>query len=363
MTRHLTRFRVVTGALLVAWSAAAASCDKHSPIAPGTDPNADASAVITALRIEGDLDLDEPGETSQLRALAVMSAGPVQDVTSSATWQMSGAATISSTGLMRSHSYGIATLLVSYKTVKTRIDVRVMPPGARIVSGFVREPGSLPVYEALVQVMDGPQTGKWTYTDTAGRFTLTPLGGDVVTIRVARRDYVTATHQLRLSEDLQDLELSLVPSQAPKDLSGSYDVEIEAASICQLPEEVWKRRYQAAVTQEGARVNITFSGASFRPCYRDGPPANQFTGRLMWGTTMQIALGRDDYSCQQDVMEQITPTSYLELIGIGTLKAEDNAITGQWLGNWLLREETREGSAPRAEAECTGMHFMRLFKR
>ena len=362
MTRHVTRLRVVTGALLVACSAAAAGCDKPSPIAPGTDPTADGSAVITALRIEGDLDLVEPGQTSQLRALAVMSAGPVQDVTSFATWQMSGAATISSTGLMRSHSYGIATLLVSYKTVKTKIDVRVMPPGARIVSGFVREPGGLPVYEALVQVMDGPYSGKWTYTDTSGRFTLTPLAGEVVTIHVTRRDYIATTHHLTLSDDLPDVELSLLPSQAPKDLSGAYDVEIEAASICELPEEVWKRRYQAAVTQEGARVNITFSGASFRSCYPDGPPANQFTGRLMWGNTMQIALGRDDYSCRQDVMEQITPTSYLELIGVGTLKAEDNAITGEWLGSWLLRE-AHEGSAPRAAAECTGIHFMRLFKR
>jgi hypothetical protein len=348
---------------VVVWIAVG-GCGKSSPIAPDTSSNDEASAVLTALKIEGSLDLTGPGETSQLRALAVMSAGPPQDVTSFATWQMSGAATISSTGLMRSHSYGLGTLMVSYKTIKTKIDVRVMPSGARIVAGVVREPGGLPVYEALVQVMDGPYAGKWTYTDTAaGRFTLTPLAGEVVTVRISRRDYITATHRLTLSDDLPDVELSLLPSDTPKDLSGSYDVEIEAASICQLPEEVWKRRYQATLTQEGARVNIKLAGASFRSCYKDGPLADRFIGRLMWGTTMQIALGRDDYSCQQDVMEQITPTSYLELVGFGPLKAEGTAITGQWLGSWMLREEPRDGSAPRAAAECYGMHSMKLFKR
>jgi hypothetical protein len=254
-------------------------------------------------------------------------------------------------------------LTVSYKTARTKVELRVMPPGTRIVSGFVREPGSLPVGDALVQVMNGHNPAKSVYTDSSGRFTLTPLGGETVTISVAKRDYVTATHQLTLSEDLPTLELSLLPSDTPKDLSGSYDVEIEAASICQLPEEILKRRYRASLTQEGARLNVAFSGGSFRRCYRDGPTADRFTGRIMWGTTVQIALGRDDYACQQDVMEQISSTSYLELVGFGPLKAEDNAIAGSWLGNWALMEEPREGTAPRAIAECYGIHFMRLFRR
>lgn len=346
---------------VAACGAAAVGCGSCSPLAPDSTPNGSGAAVVTALRIEGNLQLAGPNESSQLRALAVMPDGAVRDVTPLAVWQVDGVAVVSETGMVRAFSFGVAVLTVRYGAAKATVGLRVMPTGTHIVAGFVREPGNLPVADAIVEVIDGPSAGRSAQTDLFGRFNLTPVGGDLVTVRVTRDGYATATRQLTLSDDLPDLDLELPPAMSPINLSGEYQLTIEAAPACALPQEVRQRQYTATIAQDGAKLTVRLSGATFRPCYRGGPPADRFGGRVLYGSKVSFQLGQDDYDCTHDVLEQITDTSFMQFIGTVTGAATERTISAELFGYFALLEEPRDGRAPGTIAACTqALHSLRF---
>ena len=101
MSRHISRHSVAVAACGGAvWLAAASACGERSPLAPEGEPSRSSSAVVE-LRIEGNLHLSGPNETSQLRAIGVTATGVTQDVTHLAVWQITSPAIVIGPGLSR----------------------------------------------------------------------------------------------------------------------------------------------------------------------------------------------------------------------------------------------------------------------
>jgi hypothetical protein len=137
-------------------------------------------------------------------------------------------------------------------------------------------------------------------------------------------------------------------------------VTVDASEICELPQDVRTRRYTAAIRQDGARLNVTLSGATFRPCYAKGPVADHFDARISWGSTVIFELGRDDETCERDVWERISDTSYLRLTGGGSMTTTGRTMSGIWLGDISLLAEPVNGRAPEVIASCYTTHKIKF---
>lgn len=88
-----------------------AGCNGDSPTSPGGGNG----LTVQSLRIQGQLMVTE-GSTSQLNAIATMSNGTTQNVTSRATWTSSDAdiATVSATGLLTGVASGTADISATF---------------------------------------------------------------------------------------------------------------------------------------------------------------------------------------------------------------------------------------------------------
>ncbi len=368
MARHFFLQRTFLVCCAALCGAAAIACDGKSPIAPDSSGRAvPAPGVVKELRIDGNHQLAGPNDRSQFRALATLSDGTVSDVTQRAEWQASGVLGVSNTGLVRAFAFGVGDVTVRYGALRRTVGVRAMPGGSYVVAGFVREPGALPVAGAVVMVTDGRSAGKSTRTDAYGRFTLTPVDGGPVALRLSADGYTTAIRHMTLSDDLPELELMLSPNLAPLDLSGDYQMTLDVASACQLPDEVRTRHYRATISQDGARLAVKLSGADFLPCYTGhtgGPLADHFIGRVSDRTHVSFQIGWDDQSCIHDVNELITPTSYLQFFnGTVAAGATERTIAGEFDTEISLREIPQEGQPPRELAACARMRHGIKFTR
>jgi hypothetical protein len=153
------------------------------------------------------------------------------------------------------------------------------------------------------------------------------------------------------------------PGPAAISLSGEYQLTIEAAPSCELPEELRTRQYTATIAQDGAELTVTLSGATFRPCYSGSQLANRFDGRVLSGNSVSFQFGQDDYECTRDVLEQIMGTSFLEFIGPVTGTATERTISGELFGYFAWLDEPREGHAPGVIAACMQARHSVRFRR
>jgi hypothetical protein len=85
MTRPFARRSILLACCVTACSLAAIRCD--NPAGPDSERDGQPPHVVKELRIEGNLHLAGPNDTSQLRALAVMADGTVLDVTRFVVWR------------------------------------------------------------------------------------------------------------------------------------------------------------------------------------------------------------------------------------------------------------------------------------
>lgn len=123
------------------------------------------------------------------------------------------------------HTSGTSTLAVS--GTGTTGTTTPPPAAARYnVSGTVTDSfsrGVLP--NVFVEVASGPDAGRETKTDNAGRFTLSGLSGGAIAISVSATSYLTATRQLTLTSNTQ---LDFVIDRAGASSSGGTRTRIGA---------------------------------------------------------------------------------------------------------------------------------------
>jgi hypothetical protein len=104
---HSLRQLIVCGAV-----AAAAACSSSDAPAGPTSPAVPTPARVVSLQVSGTVSLFQRGQTAQMRAMATLSNGFVEDRSASASWQSdnTGVATVSSSGIVTAGNEGQATI-------------------------------------------------------------------------------------------------------------------------------------------------------------------------------------------------------------------------------------------------------------
>jgi len=230
-------------------------------------------------------------------------------------------------------------------------------PGQFSLSGVVTEPPGLALVGATVEIIDGPSAGLSAQSGLDGHFELSAVSGDL-RVRANKEGYDPLVQEVPMTRN-QVANFELKPATEQADISGSYQLTIDAAANCRpsyfgggpLPGEARRRTYTAHITQIDAQVTVELSGKEF---VQYPPPSTArvdatFSGRRL-GQTVTFQLPGDPED-GYGWIERITPTMYLgvggrlvatvassniegDLDGIMTTFDDRNSITGNCESAW-----------------------------
>ncbi len=312
--------------------AIAAACDS-TPTRPSIVPLPQPPSVtVSRIEIAGPPSVP-PGQTAMYTATAHHSDGTTADVTRDATWRSSQPQVLTVVnGLVTAIAPGEATLQAIFRASAARV-IMVLPDGTYRVVGTVREADSPPVPIAGVRVeTSAGGAGPSAVSGLDGRYRLYGVSG-AGEIRAGKEGYLPVVQPLALT-DHATVDLSL-PLAAPRsNLAGTYELTIDAAADCRdrLPAEARTRRYTAAVTQQGAVLEVRLSGADF--VVDPQGHGNGFSGRLEPGQAVFTVDGWDYYYYRQiaDVTERLGDALYYAVSGTVTASAAPGRIAGTLTG-------------------------------
>ena len=240
-----------------------------NPVAP--TPAVDA---VTSLQVTGNTNLTSVGETSQLTATAgfVSRREPRRDLGDDLALLQPGGRDHFSQGTA---DRGDARAGVNQRKLSDEGQQRnlsdeghqsrsgVLRSGTFIVRGRVNEPANLDIWNARFEVVDGPQAGRFTMTNSFGLYELYGLSGDI-RVTVTKEGYIAQTKSVAMTQD-RVLNFEILPAVAPTAIAGNYRLTFTASQRCasQLVEEARTRIYSARINQDQARVDVLLSDANF----------------------------------------------------------------------------------------------------
>ena len=123
-------------------------------------------------------------------------------------------------------------------------------PGAKIVNGIVSDTAFRVLGHAIVEVLDGPQTGLQAATNERGEFSLTGVFDDSTRFRASGDGVLPAisTWSLPCATCGHWLYFKLGIAAPPASIAGAYDVTFTASAGCtDLPDPLRVRTYAATV--------------------------------------------------------------------------------------------------------------------
>lgn len=296
--------------------------------APAGQPAPPAPATVKALTINGPARI-APGETGTYEAIAQMTDGTTQVITSQTQWFTSNSSFLSidsTTGLATARKAGDVTVSANYRaSAHAARAVVVVPTGTYRLTGSVLESG-LPVGGAVIKVVAGQGSGLSTTTDVWGAYKFFGVAGQVE-IQATKPGYTSVSRSIDVSRDeTMDIPDFTQPG-APPSLAGIYTLRITAADNCtasppgaKLPDAARTRTYGATVTQDGPRLHVALSGADFLVQQGHG---SSFDGRVEpSAVTFNLSsLGGSSYYYfyyylgLPDLVEKISATDYFTMVG------------------------------------------------
>jgi hypothetical protein len=201
-----------------------------------------------------------------LRVNAIGTDGRVQDVTSQVRWEAQSFPTssvleLTVTGLATGHSGGRCLVIARVAQLAAEATIVVLPKGTFKVVGKVTEAG-FGVANASVTVLSGVGQGLSASTTPEGEYELYGVAGPIE-IGATKDGYFDTIQHLEVNGHMTFM-LELAPRRPWEDFRGKYTLTI-AGDRCSapFPEAAKVRVYTADVTQEGARVKVSLSGANF----------------------------------------------------------------------------------------------------
>jgi hypothetical protein len=304
----------------------------------GPSSPSDPPPYVTDLALAGPAALTAVGQTAQLTATATLSDGTVQDVTSSTTWSSSDpdVLTVGDTGVMTAVAFGLARIGAIHRGQEASLDARALPGGTFVLNGTVSEPVDLPIDNAKIEVNGGQSVGSRTEFTTDGFYQFVGVGG-AITLKASRSGYVTEQRSVDMSRD-RTVNLSLDPVTPPARVRGRYRLTVTASRSCRaaLPAEARVRTYVADITQKGAAVEVTLSGADFAQVGDCEVPPNRFSG-IISGDNVSFDLRVDDpygyyYRACFRVAERLSEPTMLGIGGRVEAVASGSGISGELSG-------------------------------
>ena len=363
---HLVEaIRISSLAIAVVLAAVLTACDSQ-PTRPTPTPEATFSPI--RIEIQGPQRVP-PGQTAQLAAIAFAQDGSARDVSASATWRAFRPSILTvQAGLVSAVAVGESNVEAVFTGLRSTREVVVVPAGTFRLFGLVSEADDarVPVVDARVEATGGQIAGVQTTTAPDGRYRLSGVAGDM-TLRVSKDGYQTHTQNLVVTEDSPSVPVALALVRPRLDISGSYILTVTADPNCSsgLPEPLRTRSYGAVLTQAGAQVNVTLTGASFAISKRGG--GDHFTGRIE-PTQLVFSLPQLDayyYGTYGDpyypnIIEEVTGPSYLAIWGnvaaVGTSGSFSGALNGAF-EMYSFDPRTRPSQSPAARCRSGANRF------
>ena len=205
--------RLIAGAAVVAAMMFFLACgSSSSPTAPSAQPAV--GGAPQSLKVTG-----PPlvvGDVLQFTAMATMSDGTVQNVTSQSVWTTSNAAiaTVSASGMVTAVKEGGVSIRATFRSVTDSEYHNVTPLLFYRTTGTVTEvpPGFNALPGARVEITVGTGSGAFQMTDGAGGFDFGTLKGGNFTFRITRDGYMPETKTIAVTRDMKiDVLLYPVP--------------------------------------------------------------------------------------------------------------------------------------------------------
>lgn len=217
--------RLVVTLSLAATVAACGEGPAAVPTRPAVTPS------IERMEIEGQLTFSAPGETSQLRAIAVMSDGTRQDVTRDAHWTVidERVGRVAPGGLLTVLAYGDTQIYTDYRNVFAKFGyfIRVLPPDKPVfdVGVVVRDEQGHPVQGARLHVR-AHNFERLVRTDDNGFVDLGPLAGpvDLIASRLGYADAVAILPEVTAVAQVPMVVVSNPGSYIERTVEDPFDV-------------------------------------------------------------------------------------------------------------------------------------------
>lgn len=159
---------------------------------PPTTPSP-TSFPVTSITVVGPLVNAKPGEMAQFHAMAMLSNGVAQTVTTRATWASTdpNVASVSASGTVNANAVGQADIRATFEGVtgSLRVTVAMPPPTPTTfsIAGTIREAGSnATVAGATVTVKGAPA---FTLSNGEGRYVVTVATAGTFTLRATKAGY------------------------------------------------------------------------------------------------------------------------------------------------------------------------------
>lgn len=342
------------------------ACDKRTPSGPSGPPTAGGPSgsppaqAPTAVRIEGPPSV-APGTSAQYRAIASFSDGTTNDVTSSATWTTANSSvlTVGPAGIVQAKSRGESALDARYFNRAGHTYVLVLEDGTYRLTGRVSESGG-GLEGARVAVVTGTGAGLNAVTASNGSYALYGVAGEVVI--EAGLEGFDKTRQTIVISGNATADLTLRPTVAPTDLSGSWRMTLKASSRCApaVPEDAATRSYGATIEQTGTFLRIGLKSPSL--------PTGQvgLEGRVV-ERRLTVFLPRDDFYYATyglryySLVETLAPTSILGIAGTARGDRVGAAVSGTLDGEFSLYGTAAGSGVRNRYLSCTrGDHSFRL---
>lgn len=195
------------------------------------------------------------------------------------------------------------------------------------ITGIVTDTAGRPLDGARVEVAEGSEAGRFTLTDSNGRFSFASVEGitESTHFRATKEGHMAATTSLRelcgSCGAFRWLHFSLGSLAPPINIVGDYTVSFLAEGRCAaIPEEVRTRTYVATIRRNdtvgrppGTFFNVTFTDPQMLENYR-----TFFIG--VAGDYLSFYLGNLDgtpSTADPGLAEEIAPHRYFSMGGFG----------------------------------------------
>jgi hypothetical protein len=206
--------------------------------------------------------------------------------------------------------------------------VAVSPPieGGQAIAGTVYDSAYRPLSGARVELLDGPQAGLATTTDSIGSFGFFANIDDATRFRASKDGHVTREATIGpycapcKPNRWVHFVLNLVDSPVP--LAGDYDLTFIADSTCaNLPAELRTRRYDVTIAGSPAGSDTSLKVTPKGPAFPDG--LNYFSLNVA-GNYVAVFLG--DHT-DPGVTERVAEHTYFAFGGWAAVSLEPPVAT------------------------------------
>jgi Carboxypeptidase regulatory-like domain len=332
----MSRFRTIPLALALLVAGWLTACDKSptKPSPPSPPPpggQGQSQPTLQSIRVDGPTSVP-PGTKAQYTATGQMSDGSTPDLTATTVWRSSDSAVLSiaANGEATGGKDGEAIVAAENSAKRASVQVLVLTPGTHRLTGLVSDSG-MPIAGAAVDIVDGSRAVKSARTDGDGIYRFYGITGNVE-LRVHAEGYPDQKQGIPVTDDAR-LDFALPPGGT---LAGSYELAITADSACPVtggnpfPQDLRVRTYDAGITQDGLKLSVKLAGGSLMFGSFSGTQNGASATFDIHGITIDPFYHYYNYmDSTLDLVEQLSPTSYLIISGKATTSKVSGGLSGQ----------------------------------